>query len=55
MTHEPPQDPGADYLWDRQGPADADLLALERALAPLAWQLRPWAPPLAVEAKGLPR
>jgi hypothetical protein len=32
-----------DYLWDRSGPADADVARLERLLAPLAWQPRAWA------------
>lgn len=30
-----------DYLWDRRGPADADIARLERLLAPRAWRPRP--------------
>jgi hypothetical protein len=31
-----------DYLWDRSGEADATVAELERLMAPLAWQPRPW-------------
>jgi len=31
-----------DYLWDRSGEADAAVADIERLMAPLAWQPRPW-------------
>jgi ferric-dicitrate binding protein FerR (iron transport regulator) len=50
-----------DYLWERGGPADADVERLERALAPQRWsgripalpprpRRRPWIPALALAA-----
>jgi hypothetical protein len=34
-----------DYLWDRSGEAEAAVADLERLMAPLAWQPRPWSAP----------
>lgn len=38
MTTPVPPDDAPDYLWDGQGEPDQDVLALQRALAPLAWR-----------------
>lgn len=41
MSHARPpfgEDNTPDYLWDRSGPVDDDIAALERALSPLRWQ-----------------
>lgn len=43
-----------DYLWDAQGPADADVQALERALAPLAWRAPSRRAPMAAPSTTRP-
>ena len=44
-----------DYLWDRSGPADADVAELERRLAPQAWRPRPRKRPDTPAASRRPR
>ena len=43
-----------DYLWDRSGEADAAVADLERLLAPLAWQQRPWSAPASERGRHWP-
>lgn len=51
MTIPLPPDDAPDYLWDGNGPPDLDVVALQRALAPLAWQPRTL-PQAALEASA---
>ncbi|GGD44691.1 FecR domain-containing protein [Pseudoxanthomonas indica] len=44
MTIRLPPDDAPDYLWDGQGEPDPDVLAVQSALAPLAWRAQPLQP-----------
>ena len=43
-----------DYLWDRSGAQDAAVADLERLMAPLAWQPRPWHEPARATGRRWP-